>query len=282
MGATRGIKYVTPDHGWEDDKVADSAVSCQDLCAKTPRCERFTYFTRGMCRLHDATAKAEQGGQSAVVSGPPSCLVTTTHAPSETTIQHVPTPGEPAGGSTALSGETLEYMLQMNFVVKNVDYTMLGEGHRKHLQTKYAEVLAEQLEIHPNAIMETPHGPTRLTHLSAMAPSSTRLQACALNNPIRSSDLSKYKDVIGSSAMLAALETATSDIIHFGNTAVVGHVEVEVLPSVVLSRHMPPAEPTGWARWWPFLLLLLLICIAVAVISGAVDVSWPGQRRPGC
>merc|ERR1719382_199705 len=126
--------------------------------------------------------------------------------------------------------------------------------------------------------METPHGPDHSTHMSATEPSSTKLQACALNNPITSSDLSRYRDAIGSSAMLAALEAATSDIIHFGNTAVVGHVEVEVLPSVVLSRHMPPAEPTGWARWWPFVLLLLLICLTVAVISGVVDVSCGRDR----
>lgn len=279
------VKYVSPDGAWEDDKVASSAGACQQLCAGTQVCQYFTYFPKGMCRLHDASA-TEESASAGTVSGPRSCDAQTVKVPVaadakiEHAHEHEDAPGESLEPILPENpGKVMQYLLKMSFSVDSVDYAELGEGHRTELKPRYALVLAEQLGIHRNEIMECTDGPMDSVALSSQSPAAMLVVACALNHPATSPDLAAYKSALQGDSTVLALEAATRDVIHMGNTALVGLIQVKVLKSVVLSREMPPPPPSGWTRWWPFVLLLVLLCLAVAVVSGAVDFS--GSEQSG-
>lgn len=128
-------------------------------------------------------------------------------------------------------------------------------------------------KVHPNAIAAAPRSPGRRVGLLAKAPGSTQVVACVLNRPATSRDLGAYEEIAASTRLRADLEAATNGVVNIGDTAVVGPIEVAKLASVVLVQALPAPEPTGWERWWPFFLVVLLIGLAVAVIYGLVDTS---------
>jgi len=274
--ARRDIVYRPAATGWSDQRMVTTTVDCQKMCASNPQCAHFSYFRKGMCRLVDASAAASPVGEHAVASGPPSCLTTTTLPPT-TTAQVSQSTSLLVQGPPAQDGETLEYMLQMNFLIRNLDYTLLSNSYRRHFRRKYAEVIAKHLDIDLVKVMETPTGAFGRVELTAKEPHSMQITACVLNEPALNRDLSAYEEVAQSKPMRHALGEVTRKSVTYGNAACVGQMLAESMPSAVLTRTVKAPEPTGWTRWWPFVLLLLLVCLAVAVISGALDMSGKGR-----
>mmetsp|Transcript_65345 Transcript_65345/g.188239 ORF Transcript_65345/g.188239 Transcript_65345/m.188239 type:complete len:694 (+) Transcript_65345:1-2082(+) len=271
----RGMKYIPAADGWSDDRVAQSPAECQRECAQVAHCAYFMFSGRGLCRLFDEKATRATAEGRDIFSGPRVCAdgANGAHfASGDVGVLQTSVGAKPEGKEEPDdSGGSRQYFVKFSYLVENLEYINLGPHHLHNMREKYAEALAEELGVHSNAVMRTPSGPTRSVDLGDGPGDSTTIVAYVMNTPPTSWDTSKYEEVAEMPETVQRLEATTAHCIHVGNIAVTGLVTVKAIPAVRVSRPVPPLEATGWARWWPFFLLLVLLCIAITAIATSVD-----------
>jgi len=162
------------------------------------------------------------------------------------------------------------YLLGMNFTIKDLQYSSLDASEREMLIEAYVKTLARELDVHEKDVTDMPEGTPKSALLMKSGIKSTILLAWAPNRPPKSSETSVMEAIIASPAMALALETATSQVVHLGNEAILGHVEVKANAVKVEAHAAPAPEPGLWLRWWPFFLLLLLIGGAIFAFGGCL------------
>jgi len=278
---TRGVKYVASPGSWSDERVAQSPAECQVECSKVAQCAFFTFSGKGMCRLCDKTALRMQAMDQDVASGPQVCA--DVGAPfatvGETQDEPVAATAVPAVTHDAPPGDgrPMMYFVKFNYLVKHMEYLDLGPNHLSNMKLRYAETLAEELGVHPNAVMPTPDGPMSAVELGDGPLDSTTITAYVMNTP-PGPNTTNFEKIAVSPGTVAKLQATTAKCIHLGNIAVTGLVVVEARPASRVARPVPEEAASTWASWWPLLLLLLLICIVVAVVGGLTTDICRGSR----
>lgn len=87
------------------------------------------------------------------------------------------------------------------------------------MKLRYAETLAEELGVHPNAVMPTPDGPMSAVELGDGPLDSTTITAYVMNTP-PGPNTTNFEKIAVSPGTVAKLQATTAKCIHLGNIAV--------------------------------------------------------------
>merc|ERR1719215_1001012 len=152
------------------------------------------------------------------------------------------------GGAIAV-GEAPDYLAQVQFTIKGLDYNKVSEAQRPALQQKLLAALAAGLGASTLSFTEQPGGPPGTLLLKPWVAGSTSLTGFLPNDPPTSSAVQRIRDKVSSQEMLSSLAQAVVDALGPANPAVVGDLQV-TSPRVAGLKAPAMAAAASGCDWW--------------------------------
>jgi len=294
-----GVRY-TPNllFQWRTNEL--SAENCQARCNRVKPCKFFAYWPDTSCYLQGKDAEPVTAEDSQVVSGPASCMGTfefddtakdalnpegTTPTPTQPVLP-MPSTGAITSPVFDPAQAAPDYLAEVRFDIKNLDYSRLSDAQRPVLQQKLLETLATGLGAPPMSFSEQPGGPPGTVLLQPWVGGHTALTGFLPNDPPTMEDVQRIRHKVGSSAMLASLAEATTTALGASNPAITGDIEITSPRAVALpAPEVAAAAPAcnWWCRWWPIVAAIPLLGIVAlsfyCVLCKEHDYGKKGMQR---
>eukprot|EP00930_Biecheleria_cincta_P098784 TRINITY_DN90431_c0_g1_i1.p1 TRINITY_DN90431_c0_g1~~TRINITY_DN90431_c0_g1_i1.p1 ORF type:complete len:702 (-),score=93.86 TRINITY_DN90431_c0_g1_i1:172-2277(-) len=278
--AEKGVRYDPPDMALQSRTTVSTYEACRQRCKDTLNCVYFAWWPDGGCHITDEAAQRVPAEDWGVISGPVDCskAYTSTSPHPESWLNRPSKAPAPASEASPLLHENDVRVAEIAFGIHNLDISKASIADRNRLESKYAEAIANALEI-PVVEVRDSNGPNAMKGKVKLvagettgrrlftSSSETLVTAYTPNQPPNSEDTSLLSSKLKTAEFVELVKTSTTSVLPEGSAAITGSGIAITAPEVGTEKYPLQAfkEARGtdfWSQWWPLVVSMIVVCCA--------------------